>query len=72
MSSSPKLHRYIPTTSATKKKPSTKCSGAKKSGGSPRCIVFIVSSCFLVSFVLLMCDHCLCSSETKSRLESRT
>ena len=72
MSSSPKLRRYIPTTSATKKKPSPKCCGAKKSGGSPRGIVFNVSSCFLVSFVLLMRDHCLCSSETKSGLESRS
>ncbi|PVH34455.1 hypothetical protein PAHAL_8G222200 [Panicum hallii] len=36
MSSSPKLHRYMPTTSASKKKPSPKCNGAKKSGGSPR------------------------------------
>ncbi|PUZ67520.1 hypothetical protein GQ55_3G442300 [Panicum hallii var. hallii] len=36
MSSSPKLRRYMPTTSASKKKPSPKCSGAKKSGGSPR------------------------------------
>ncbi|PVH37310.1 hypothetical protein PAHAL_6G285300 [Panicum hallii] len=35
MSRSPKLHRYMPTTSASKKKPSPKCSGAKKSGGSP-------------------------------------
>jgi hypothetical protein len=43
MSSSPKLHRYIPKTSATKKKPSPKCSGAKKSGGSPRGIGFNVS-----------------------------
>jgi len=68
---SPKLRRFIPTTSATKKKTSPKCSGAKKSGSSPRGIVFNVSSCFLVSFVLLMCDHYLCSSETKSGLESR-
>ncbi|PUZ56532.1 hypothetical protein GQ55_5G325100 [Panicum hallii var. hallii] len=36
MSRSPKLHRYMSTTSASKKKPSPKCSGAKKSGGSPR------------------------------------
>ncbi|PUZ44749.1 hypothetical protein GQ55_8G144500 [Panicum hallii var. hallii] len=36
MSSSPKLRRYMPTTNASKKKPSPKCSGAKKSGGSPR------------------------------------
>uniref|UniRef100_K4A2V2 DDE Tnp4 domain-containing protein n=1 Tax=Setaria italica TaxID=4555 RepID=K4A2V2_SETIT len=27
---------FLPTTSATKKKPSPKCSGAKRSGGSPR------------------------------------
>jgi hypothetical protein len=54
MSNSPKLHKYMPTTSASKKKPSPKCSGAKKSGGSPRGIVFNVSSCFLVSFLLLM------------------
>ncbi|XP_035821209.1 uncharacterized protein [Zea mays] len=33
---SPKLRRFIPTTSATKKKTSPKCSGAKKSGSSPR------------------------------------
>ncbi|XP_020399290.1 uncharacterized protein [Zea mays] len=33
---SPKLRRFIPTTSATKKKASPKCSGAKKSGSSPR------------------------------------
>ncbi|RCV13002.1 hypothetical protein SETIT_2G312100v2 [Setaria italica] len=33
---SPKLSRFLPTTSATKKKPSPKCSGAKRSGGSPR------------------------------------
>jgi hypothetical protein len=29
MSSSPKVRRYMPTTSASKKKPSPKCSGAK-------------------------------------------
>ncbi|CAN6251059.1 unnamed protein product [Urochloa humidicola] len=28
--------QYMPTTSATKKKPSPKCNGAKKSGGSPK------------------------------------
>nr|TKW10288.1 hypothetical protein SEVIR_6G152900v2 [Setaria viridis] len=33
---SSKLSRFLPTTSATKKKPSPKCSGAKRSGGSPR------------------------------------
>jgi hypothetical protein len=54
MSSSPKLCRYMPTTSASKKKPSSKCSGAKKSGSSPRGMVFNVSSYFLVSFLLLM------------------
>ncbi|XP_035823105.1 uncharacterized protein [Zea mays] len=35
---SPKLRRFIPTTSATKKKTSPKCSGAKKSGSSPRVV----------------------------------
>lgn len=35
---SPKLCRFIPTTSATKKKSSPKCSGAKKSGSSPRVV----------------------------------
>ncbi|KAL5660912.1 hypothetical protein ACJX0J_028037, partial [Zea mays] len=35
---SPKLRRFIPTTSATKKKTSPKCSGAKKSGSSPRAV----------------------------------
>ncbi|XP_034584217.1 uncharacterized protein [Setaria viridis] len=33
---SPKLSRFVPTTSATKMKPSPKCSGAKRNGGSPR------------------------------------
>jgi hypothetical protein len=54
MSSSPKLRRYMPTTSASKKKHSPKCTGAKKSGGSPRGIMFNVSSCFLASFLLLL------------------
>jgi hypothetical protein len=54
MSSSPKVCRYMPTTNASKKKPSPKCSGAKKSGGSPKGMVFNIFSCFLVSFLLLM------------------
>nr|TKW33017.1 hypothetical protein SEVIR_2G205000v2 [Setaria viridis] len=33
---SPKLSRFLPTISATKKKPSPKWSGAKRTGGSPR------------------------------------
>ncbi|RCV32699.1 hypothetical protein SETIT_7G024100v2 [Setaria italica] len=33
-SGSPKLSRFLPTKSATKKKPSPKCSGAKRSGDS--------------------------------------
>ncbi|PUZ60258.1 hypothetical protein GQ55_4G109200 [Panicum hallii var. hallii] len=36
MSGSPELRRYMPTTSASKKKHSPKCTGAKRSGGSPR------------------------------------
>ena len=51
---SPKLCRFLPTTSATNKKSSPKCSGVKKSGGSPKGIVFNVSSCFLTNFLLLM------------------
>ncbi|CAO2169241.1 unnamed protein product, partial [Urochloa humidicola] len=38
MSNSPKVLRYVPTTSGTKKRPSPKCSGAKKTGGSPRVV----------------------------------
>jgi hypothetical protein len=53
-SGSPKLRRFLDTTSATKKKSSPKCSGVKKIGGSPRGMVFNVSSCFLVNFLLLM------------------
>jgi hypothetical protein len=48
---SPKLRRFVPTTRATKKKPSSKCNGARRSGGSPRGMAFNVSSCFLVNFV---------------------
>jgi len=35
-SGSPKLRRFLPTTSATNKKSSPKCSGVKKSEGSPK------------------------------------
>ncbi|KAG2596516.1 hypothetical protein PVAP13_5KG167300 [Panicum virgatum] len=35
-SESPKLRRFLPTASATNKKSSPKCSGVKKSGGSPK------------------------------------
>ncbi|CAO2195112.1 unnamed protein product [Urochloa humidicola] len=38
LSGSPKLRRYMPTTSAAKKKPSPKCSGTKKSGDSPKVV----------------------------------
>ena len=41
-SGSPKLRRFLPTASATNKKSSPKCSGVKKSGGSPKGMVFNV------------------------------
>jgi hypothetical protein len=37
---SPKLHKFLGTTSGIKRKASPKCSKAKKTGGSPRGMVF--------------------------------
>jgi hypothetical protein len=37
---SPKLHKFLGTTSGIKKKASPKCSKTKKTGGSPRGMVF--------------------------------
>ena len=51
---SPKLHRFLGTTSGIKKKASPKCSKAKKTGGSPRGMVF--NSMLLL--LLFLCYYC--------------
>jgi hypothetical protein len=50
---SPKLRRFVSTTSATEKKGSPTCSGVRRIEVSPRGMMFIVSSCFLVNVVYL-------------------
>ena len=51
---SPKMQKFLATTSAIKKKASPKCSKAKKTGGSPRGMVFNS----LLLLLLFLCYYC--------------